>query len=247
MLTAISILALTTQIVLLGTGDGGPVSRRAGPATAIVVDGRAYVVDFGPGIVRRAAAAHERGIAALNPVNLTHAFATQLHFDRTAGYPELVFTPWALGRKQPLEIYGPPGIRNMTGHVLAAWSEGAPGQPQAQRVNVHEIQPGLVYRDPQVTVIAFDAAYRFQTPDRRIVISGEPRPNAAIVKQCDGCDVLIHEVQLQDVRQLSELATRARPGILILHSHHADENELIRQMRTVYRGRFIVGHDLDVF
>ena len=92
-IAAISVLALTTQIVLLGTGSAGPVSRRAGSATAIVVDGRAYLVDFGPGVVRRAAAAHEKGIAALDPVNLTHAFATQLQFDHTAGYPDLVFTP----------------------------------------------------------------------------------------------------------------------------------------------------------
>jgi hypothetical protein len=83
---AITALALTTQIVLLGTGDPGPLSRRAGPATAIVVDGRAYLVDFGPGVIRRAAAAHEKGIAALDPVNLTHAFVTQLQFDRTGGY-----------------------------------------------------------------------------------------------------------------------------------------------------------------
>jgi ribonuclease BN (tRNA processing enzyme) len=242
-LAAISVLALTTQIVLLGTGNAGPVSRRAGPATAIVVDGRPYLVDFGPGVVRRAAAAHEKGIAALDPVNLTHAFATQLHFDHTAGYPDLVFTPWAQGRKQPLEIYGPPGIRNMTEHVLAAWS----GDVLGRRVNVHETRPGVVYRDAKVTVIAFNAGYRFQTADRRIVIGGGPSASASIVEQCNGCDVLIHEVQIRSVRQLGELATRARPELLILHANESSEDELLRAMRAVYRGRFLVGHDLDVF
>lgn len=243
MLAAITVLALTTQIVLLGTGNPGPVSRRAGPATAIVVDGRAYLVDFGPGVVRRAAMAHEKGIAALDLVNLTHAFATQLHFDHTAGYPDLLFTRWALGRKQPLEIYGPPGIRNLTEHVLAAWSD----ETQGRRVNVHEIKPGVVYRDAKVTVIAFNAGYRFQTTDRRIVIVGDPSASASIVEQCNGCDVLIHEVQIRSVRQLSELATRARPELLILHADESSEDELMRQMRAVYRGRFIVGHGLDVF
>lgn len=46
-----------TQIVLLGTGNPNPDPERAGPATAVVVRGRAYLVDAGPGIVRRAAAA----------------------------------------------------------------------------------------------------------------------------------------------------------------------------------------------
>src|SRR5436190_1801906 len=46
-----------TQIVLLGTGNPGPDPDRSGPATAIIVNGTAYLVDFGPGIVRRASAA----------------------------------------------------------------------------------------------------------------------------------------------------------------------------------------------
>jgi ribonuclease BN (tRNA processing enzyme) len=238
-----TLLALTTLIVLLGTGSPSPVSRSAGPATAIIVDGRAYLVDFGPGVVRRAAAAHEKGIAALDPVNLTHAFATQLHFDHTGGYADLVFTPWALGRKQPLEVYGPPGIRNTTEHVLAAWSDDV----QGRRVNVHETKPGIVYRDDKVTVTAFGGGYRLQTSDRSIVIRGDIGPSDEIVKQCNGCDVLIHEVQTQSVPQLSQLAKRVRPGLLILHSHRLDENELNLQMRNVYRGRFIVGHDLDVY
>jgi ribonuclease BN (tRNA processing enzyme) len=239
----IIVLALTTQIVLLGTGNAGPVSRSAGPATAIVVDGRAYLVDFGPGVVRRAAAAHEKGIAALDPANLTHAFATQLHFDHTGGYADLVFTPWALGRKQSLEVYGPPGIRNTTEHVLAAWSDDV----QGRRVNAHEIAPGIVYRDAKVTVTAFSGGYRLQTSDRSVVIGSDTSPSEEIVKQCNGCDVLIHEVRTQSVRQLGQLATRARPGLLILHSHHSDENELNLQMRNAYRARFIIGHDLDVY
>ena len=85
-----------------------PAVAARGPATAIVVDGRAYLVDFGPGVVRRAAAAHEKGIAALDPSNLTRAFVTQLHFEHTAGYPDLVFMPSLLGRKQPLEVMDRP-------------------------------------------------------------------------------------------------------------------------------------------
>ena len=39
-----------------------------GPATAIVVNDTAYLIDFGPGVVRRAsAAATSKGIAALEP------------------------------------------------------------------------------------------------------------------------------------------------------------------------------------
>jgi hypothetical protein len=238
---AITALALTTQIVLLGTGGPGPLSRRAGPATAIVVDGRAYLVDFGPGVIRRAAAAHEKGIAALDPVNLTHAFVTQLQFDRTGGYPDLVFTPSSLGRKPPLEVYGPSGIRALTDHVLAAWND-------AVRVNAHEVAPGLVYRDDKITVTAFSGGYRLQTADRKIVIASETSPAQTVVGQCNGCDVLIREVQIGAVRQLSELAARARPELLILHRKGAaSEEQLSRTIGSVYGGRFVIGHDLDVY
>ena len=192
-------MALTRQVVLLGAGGAGPDSRRAGSATAIVVDGRAYLVDFGPGVVRRAAAAHDAGIAALDPVNLTHAFA--------------------------------------------AWQDDGLGPP----VHVHEIASGVVYRDSRITVTASAGGYRLQTADRTVVVRGDSIPSEAVVEQCNGCDVLIHEVRAQSVRQLGEIATRARPGFLILHSLHPDENELNRQMRNLYRGRFIVGHDLDVY
>ena len=112
-----------TQVVLLGTGNPSPTSDRSGPATAIIVNGQPYLVDFGPGVVRRAAAAQRKGITALNPTNIRHAFVTHLHSDHTVGYPDLIFTPWVVGRKDPLEVYGPAGIKAMTDHVLAAWAD----------------------------------------------------------------------------------------------------------------------------
>jgi ribonuclease BN (tRNA processing enzyme) len=75
-----------TQVVLLGTGNPGPTPERSGPATAIIVNGEPYLVDFGAGVVRRAAAARQKGIAALNPTNIRHAFVTHLHSDHTVGY-----------------------------------------------------------------------------------------------------------------------------------------------------------------
>lgn len=280
-----------SQIVLLGTGNPGPSPDNSGPSTAIIVNGTPYLIDFGPGVVRRAAAAQRKGIAALNPINITHAFVTHLHSDHTTGYPDLIFTPWVIGRKQPLDVYGPPGIKTMTEHVLTAWAEDitirrgpveAPvGGGDGYRVNAHEISPGFVFKDDNVTVTAFNVkhgewgprafGYRFQTPDRTIVLSGDTGPSEKVVEQCNGCDVLIHEVYTEagfakassdwqrlrreyhtSSRQLGELATRAHPGLLILYHqsyqfHLSNEEDLMREMRAVYRGRFASGHDLDVF
>ena len=113
----------STRIVMLGTGTPRPDPNRSGPATAIVVNDTPYLIDFGPGVIRRAAAAYEKGLTALGygAVNIKTVFLTHMHTDHTVGYPDLIFSPWVMGRHEPLAVYGPTGIKAMTEHVLKAW------------------------------------------------------------------------------------------------------------------------------
>ena len=207
-----------TQVVLLGTGTPPADPDRSGAATAVVVNGTAYLVDFGAGVVRRAkSAVVDKGIAALDPVKLRVAFVTHLHSDHTVGYPDLILTPWVLGRRGPLEVYGPAGIKahdrtrpgGLQGRLRDA-DEG-PGLyrvgafPEGHQVNAHEVKPGVVYKDANVTVTAFATkhamesyGYRFDTGDRSIVISGDTNPTQATIDACRGCDVLVHEVLTAD-------------------------------------------------
>jgi ribonuclease BN (tRNA processing enzyme) len=204
-----------TQVVLLGTGTPPADPDRSGPATAVVVDGAAYLVDFGAGVVRRAkSAAVDKGIPALEPVNLRVAFVTHLHSDHTVGYPDLMLTPWVIGRRAPLEVYGPSGIKAMTEHLIEAYRADFEARkrdrglytvgafPEAHGSNAHEIRGGgVVYKDANVIVTAFPTkhtmesyGYRFDTADRSIVISGDTNPTQATIDACRGCDVLVHEV-----------------------------------------------------
>jgi ribonuclease Z len=203
--------ATGTQIVFLGTGNPAANPDRSGPATAIVVNGTPYLVDFGPGVVRRAAAAvRDRGVTSLQPTNLHVAFVTHLHSDHTVGFPDLIFSPWTLGRRIPLEVYGPKAIKAMAQHLEEAYRLDIETRtnvygnqrefPEGHNVNAHEISAGVVHKDGNVTVTAFPTkhamesyGYRFDTPDRKIVISGDTNPTQATVDACNGCDVLIHE------------------------------------------------------
>lgn len=277
-----------TLLVLLGTGTPNADPDRHGAATAVVVDGVPYLVDFGPGVVRRAAQARrDRGIEALAVRNLKIAFLTHLHSDHTAGYPDLILTPWVLEREEPLEVYGPPGLAAMTGHILSAYNEDIelrlnglePTSSPGWQVNVHEVEPGPVYEDPRVRVTAFRVphgswehayGYRFETPDRTVVISGDTGPCPDIAEVCDGCDVLVHEVYSQagwerrepewqryhaafhtSAVQLAGIARRARPGLLVLHHQllwGSTPEELLAEIRAAgYDGPIAYGHDLDVF
>jgi ribonuclease BN (tRNA processing enzyme) len=201
-----------TALVLLGTGTPNADPDRSGPALAVIVRGTAYLVDAGPGVVRRAAAAAARhGTAALEAGRLDRVFLTHLHSDHTVGLPDLLLTPWVLERTQPLEVYGPRGTAAMVDHLLAAYEPDIrwridglqPQNATGYGADVHEIGSGVIYRDSNVTVTAFAVdhegweeafGFRFDTPDGAIVISGDARPSDTVVEACDGCDVLVHEV-----------------------------------------------------
>jgi ribonuclease Z len=290
--------ATGTHVVLLGTGTPPADPDRSGPATAIVVNGTPYLVDMGAGVVRRAkSAVADRGIDAMEPTKLRVVFVTHLHSDHTVGYPDLILTPWVLGRRVPLEVYGPPGIKHMTEHVLEAYRADhetrakhfeeklyAVGSfPAGRAVNAHEIAPGVVYKDANVTVTAFPQThamvsygYRFDTADRRIVISGDTGPTQATIDACNGCDVLIHEVLTHDwlsrrphfvdyaarfhttTSQLAALASKARPRLLVLYhasiawrpvvdSQRSRPDVLLSEVISKYSGHVVVGRDLDVY
>jgi len=199
----------STMVVLLGTGNPRPEPDASGPATAIVVGSRVYLIDAGPGVERRLAAAH------LPVDGVTALFITHLHSDHTLGYPDLIFTSWVMGRKQPLAAYGPHGLRSMTDHLIAAWGEDIEVRtnglehrtPGGYRVDVHEIRPGVVYDAGGVRVTAFQVehgtwreayGYRFDAPGRSVVISGDTKPSENLVRAAAGVDVLVHEVYPAD-------------------------------------------------
>ena len=197
--------------MLLGTGTPNADPDRSGPSLAVVAGDRPYLVDFGPGVVRRAAAAARNGIEGLDVARLDRAFLTHLHSDHTAGYADLMLTPWVLGRETPLEVYGPPGIASMTAHLREAYAEDIrmrldglePAPIDGHEVRAVEIEAGVVYRDEVITVHAFPVrhgswmhafGFRFELADRTIVVSGDTAPCPALIEAAHGCDILVHEV-----------------------------------------------------
>jgi len=205
-------LSTGTHVVLLGTGTPNPEPEASGPATAVLVDGRAYIVDAGVGLVRRAAEAADRyGAESLTAARLDIAFLTHLHSDHTIGLPDLIHTPWVAEREAPLKLFGPDGTAAMAAHLTAAWEADIenrlggrqPATPDGWRVEAVDIDPGVIYEDDRVRVTAFAVphtgwpeayGYRFDGGGRSVVISGDTAPTEAIVEMCAGCDVLVHEV-----------------------------------------------------
>ncbi len=272
-----------TQIILLGTGTPYPDPNAAGPATAVLVGKRVFLFDAGSGVMRRIN-------AAKLPISGPEAvFITHLHSDHTLGYADLILTSWIMRRVSPMPVYGPHGLRSMTAHLLAAYAQDIQVRTYGlerevrggYRVKVHEIKSGVVYDRDGVRITAIPVphgswkeayAYRIDTHDRSIVISGDTRPSEALISASRGVDVLVHEVysplhlapedrpggkywpqymrefHTSDV-ELGALAVRVKPKLLVL-THiirfGSSDDDLLAGVRTGgFTGAVKVGKDLE--
>lgn len=208
-----------TRIVTLGTG-AGPTQRkmRSQPANLLVVDDRLYLIDTGEGVVRQLAKA---GYIASQVDNV---FITHLHFDHTAGLASFMAFDWTNRRMKPVGIYGPPGTSGMVKGGLAYFANSVevfsqqlpPTRPIAELFEAHDLdvsEPKVIFQDDKVRVLAVENShysamkttdlsfgkaksysYRFETPDRVVVFTGDTGPSAAVEKLAKGADVLVSEV-----------------------------------------------------
>ena len=115
-----------TKLIILGSGTPNPDPDRYGSGYAVVVNQSAYIIDFGPGIVRR--------ISAMSPPwggkfpsmelkNIDIAFLTHIHSDHSGALSDLILTPWIMGRSKPLNLYGPKGLKDMSKNIIEAYRE----------------------------------------------------------------------------------------------------------------------------
>ena len=273
----------STVVVMLGTGTPRPLADVWGPATAVVVGDRVFLVDAGDGVERRLAAAR------LPIDGVTAAFITHLHSDHVLGLADLIFTSWVMGRTRPFPVYGPHGLAQMVEHLYGAFSEDIQIRTEGlehesrdgYRIGVREIGPSVVYDSGGVRITAFQVnhgewreayGYRFDTPGRTVVLSGDTSPSEELVRMATGVDLLIDEVQPSDstrhpgkrtaaewaryVRQyhttalqLGEVAARAHPKLLVVYHNgrRAPADQLLADIRRSFTGPVVIAADLQRF
>lgn len=277
---------ISTKLVMLGSGNPNPDPSHQGPSLAVVVGTQAYLVDFGTGVVRQASAQSTNfggDFLALNSKNLNIAFLTHLHSDHTIGLPDLILTPWVMGRKKPLQIIGPEGIKDMSDNILEAYQEDIryrlyglqPANNTGWKVVTKEIHAeGLVYQDSLVKVEAFNVqhgswpqcfGFRFSTPDKIIVISGDTKPTKNLIKWAKNADILVHEVYSHkgwsqknefwknyhkanhtSTFELADLASEINPGLIVLNHTlfwGSSDLEILDEIKQTYSGKVSVSYD----
>ena len=271
-------LLLSLAVILLGTGYPRPDANHAGPATAIVAGDKWFLVDAGRGATMRVAATE------LKYENLRGVFITHLHSDHTAGLPDVFITSWQFGRKTtPLPLYGPSGIKKLSDAMLQFFAydihirrDVIEKHPAAgATIKTHVVREGVVYDDGDVRVTAFAVdhapvkpafGYRFDSAGHSIVVSGDTRPNANLIRFAKGADVLVQEAYLPEhfdkvdkpavaarlkayhtsVEEAGEIATAAGVKTLVLtHLIPAGaEKTFAERAAKTFHGKIIVGDDL---
>jgi len=222
-----------TRLILLGTG-GGPRPRKANAPSAqvIVANGAAYVIDCGNGVARQLA------FAGVPLATLRHVFITHHHSDHNADYGNLIWLAWAAGLKARIDTWGPPPLKKMTqlffemnAYDINTRIADEGRVPLVPLVHVHELtHGGMVMQDENVKVTAALVnhppvvpafAYRFDTANRSIVISGDTTPSDNLVGLAQGADVLVHEaLHVQGIDRLVAGVPNAATLKKSIMSHH---------------------------
>lgn len=243
------------KLILLGTKGGPrPSLTRSNPANLILSDGSAYLIDCGYGTTRQLLQ------AGIQPHELDAIFITHHHSDHTQEIGTLLYHAWVSGLRRPIDVFGPPPLAALIeGFFVAFWFEIAirmedEGRSDPRKlVRVHEIEtPGVVMETATIRVssgrvhhppLQHAFAYRFDTPRRLIVLSGDTAVCPSLLALAKRADVLVHEVMR--IESLPKLIAGS-PNASTLHAHllasHTSTEEVSVVAAQAEVGTLILNH-----
>lgn len=249
------------KLVLLGTKGGPRVTKgRSNPANLVLANNRAYVVDCGHGVTRQLIAA---GIEAhqVRTILITHH-----HSDHNLELGPLIYNAWAGGLREPIDVWGPPPLRQVIDGFFASLGYDIDiriedeGRPDLRKlVRLHEFEaPGTVLEIDGLKVSATKVrhpplthsyAYRFDTPGRSIVLSGDTGYSPELIKLARGADVLLHEVMhlagLDRLLARNPNAATLREHLLASHTTTEEVGKVAAEagVKTLVLNHFVPGDD----
>ncbi|QTD54916.1 MBL fold metallo-hydrolase [Parasphingorhabdus cellanae] len=256
------------HLALCGTGSPLPDPSRAGPCSAVIIDGKMFIVDIGGGAVRRL------GEMGLSPGRIEALLLTHFHSDHIDGMGELLLQRWAGGgHAEPLPVIAPEGVTPIVDGINAAYAADA-----SYRVAHHgeDIMPPsgiggtarpfalptdeaeqIVYDQDGLKITAFAVnhepvvpavGYRFDYKGRSIVFSGDTTRNVAVERACNGCDILVHEVLNAEMVALTEAAMKkaGRPRLekimADIPDYHATPAEVAESAKAAKAKMLVFSH-----
>lgn len=190
------------KITLTGTGSPVPIAERAGTSLIVEADGEPILIDCGPKTV------YQLMDAGINPGSIERLFFTHHHMDHNASFFHFVFTSWAQGGREMLDIYGPDGTDSLLTALYEIYDEDIEYRteiyPSSGIKNIHTHQvtgdfslntEGWQVRAHPVDHSIETYAYRFteHSTDASIVVSGDTRKIDSLAGFAKGADVLVQD------------------------------------------------------
>ena len=244
-----------TRLILLGTAGGPrPRATRGAPAQVVVANGSAYVIDCGNGVARQLV------MAGVPLRSIRDVFITHHHSDHNADYGTLLLLAWSAGLATPVDAWGPPPLAHITDTFFEMSATDIDARMRDEGrvdprplVRAHELRAGgVVVEDANLKVtaavvdhppMALAFAYRFDAPDRSIVISGDTRRSDALVALARGADILVHEAMLPEaVRRLIADVPNASDLERSILSHHTTAEDAGRVAEAAGVGTLVLSH-----
>lgn len=215
------------RVMLCGTGSPEVSGARAQACTLVAAGGRLFLFDAGDGAVRSL-------LGSKVPVGrLERAFVTHFHSDHINDLGPLINQTWIWGRKTPLVVAGPVGIKR----VVAGLAEAYALDEQYRSANMPHlaatraaafaaareiaIAPAggsvRVYDEGGVTIDAAPVAhdpvrpalgYVLRYKGKKVFISGDTEVSPVNLPAMQGADLVVHAPA---PRGMVHLPSRAKP------------------------------------
>lgn len=245
------------RVVTVGTGTAAPHPRRVQCGAVIESGDVRLLVDCGSGVVFRMS---QLGVAW---DLLTHVAITHFHADHTSDLATLIYG-WRYGllppREAPVEVIGPPGLRERVAAMAAAFGGGLlDALPALTLVEMppgsdRPLAEGVVLASRTVPHTEESVAYSVSGHGRRVVVTGDTGFDAGLGAWAADCDVLLCECSLPDAlalpthltpRQCGVLAASARPRLLALTHFYppVEQEDILAQVAESFTGAVALCED----
>ena len=236
-------------VTLLGTGTPRPEIERGSSAVLVEAGTQKLLFDAGRGVARRIYQLR------LDYNTINKIFITHLHYDHIIGLPDLMLSGWVFQRTDPIRLWGPTGSKQHVQQIQKAYVADISLRKQHTdlpkegiRVDVREIDEGIVYSEEGLTVEAIEVdhgvvkpafGYRIDYKGRSLVFSGDTRYSEKIAEHAKGVDLLIHEIA-----DANDALLKRNPRLRQVISYHTRPLELNRLLRKSNPRQTVLVHAL---